>query len=140
MSNEDRNNQEEKKLFRIKNTSSYLSLLAVILSIEADYTEFTRINIKESQDYSANLTLIAVYLSTISNFIDLGTALYEFDEIMNNIENEDPLNVSAIKDLLLSRILSVGSVILLLRATYKSIEAGDQGEDDIITPSPGVSI
>jgi hypothetical protein len=134
-----RNNGEEETLFRIKNTSSFLSLTAVILSIEATREEYLGINVKEAVERSDELTLMALYISLISILIDLGTAKYDFDKVYANLENESPLNVKAVNDLLISRLFSVVASFFLIRSVHRSIDARDQTTADI-DPNIGLAV
>jgi hypothetical protein len=141
--NSSQNNSNQKEIdqiYQLKNTSSFLSLSAVLLSIKANKEEYIaniedEVSIKRSQD----TTLIALYLVLIAILIDLGLAKRNWDEVYADIEKVDPLRVKAANDLLVSRITSVIATTLLIRSLYRSIEARQRAQAAVV-PNIGVPI
>ncbi len=117
-------------LSRLNDFSAFLSLIAVILSIESTHLDILYdINIKNE---AHNILIVSVFISACSDFIDLSTAKKAYDDLKNSKTSVNKNTLSAAEDLLTSRVFSVIADIYLIRATLKS---GNVGLQEIATPT-----
>ncbi len=109
------NNNELQKM---EDLSSFLALIALILSIQSD--QLNRLDNFFLHTKSRKIIITSVFLAACSSFIDLSTAKKAYDDLLKNDEKIDQKTLGAAKDLLTSRLFSVLSSIYLIRATLNA--------------------
>ncbi len=108
------------ELERLDDISSFLSLIGEILSIQSSIIERRE---QKNNNKANKVLIIAVYMASISAFIDLGIAKKNYDDLINRKDYVDPISISSAKDLLISRLFSVLAAIYLIKATLKQDNA-----------------
>jgi hypothetical protein len=107
----------EQELRNLDDLSSFFSLMGSILAIKSNY--LGRITNKVPE----KILTIAVFFAACGEFINLAAAKKEYDNLKAN-KTTTPLNLSAVEDLLTSRIFSTIGSIYLIKATLKSSNSG----------------
>lgn len=103
---------------KIDDLSTFLDLIALILSIEFSHLE--KLNNTFFRKQSNKIIITALFLATCSSFINLSTAKISYDDLLSSKEKVSEKTLRAAKDLLTSRLFSVLASIYLIRATLNS--------------------